>query len=78
MRPFDGPPGLENLRETVKANLRMATSVEGIYAIGDVIGGMMLLHAALAKGIVTVDNIMGKVRGTERLPGGRKRCKRRR
>jgi dihydrolipoamide dehydrogenase len=36
--------------------------VDGIYAIGDVIGGMMLAHAASAEGIVAVENIMGKTR----------------
>jgi dihydrolipoamide dehydrogenase len=40
----------------------METNIEGVYAIGDVIGKMMLAHAASAEGIVAVENIMGKVR----------------
>ena len=40
----------------------METNVEGVYAIGDVIGKMMLAHAASAEGIVAVENIMGKTR----------------
>jgi dihydrolipoamide dehydrogenase len=46
----------------IKVNSRMETNVEGVYAIGDVIGKMMLAHAASAEGIVAVENIMGKVR----------------
>jgi dihydrolipoamide dehydrogenase len=44
----------------IKVNSRMETNVEGVYAIGDVIGKMMLAHAASAEGIVAVENIMGK------------------
>jgi dihydrolipoamide dehydrogenase len=46
----------------IKVNPRMETHVEGIYAIGDVIGKMMLAHAASAEGMVAVENIMGKTR----------------
>lgn len=46
----------------VKVNSKMETNVEGVYAIGDVIGKMMLAHAASAEGITAVENIMGKVR----------------
>lgn len=46
----------------VKVNSKMETNVEGIYAIGDVTGKMMLAHAASAEGITAVENIMGKVR----------------
>jgi dihydrolipoamide dehydrogenase len=46
----------------IKVNSRMETNIEGIYAIGDVIGKMMLAHVASAEGIVAVENIMGKVR----------------
>ncbi len=41
---------------------RMRTSVEGIYAVGDVVGGPMLAHAAFAEGIVAVENIAGSSR----------------
>jgi dihydrolipoamide dehydrogenase len=46
----------------VKVNSKMKTNVEGVYAIGDVVGKMMLAHAASAEGITAVENIMGKVR----------------
>jgi dihydrolipoamide dehydrogenase len=46
----------------IKVNSRMETHVEGIYAIGDVIGKMMLAHAASAEGITAIENIMGKTR----------------
>jgi dihydrolipoamide dehydrogenase len=44
----------------VKVNSKMETNVKGVYAIGDVIGKMMLAHAASAEGITAVENIMGK------------------
>lgn len=43
----------------VKVNGKMETGVPGIYAIGDVIGGLMLAHAASQEAIVAVDNILG-------------------
>lgn len=46
----------------IEVNTRMETSVDGVYAIGDVIGNIMLAHAASAEGIVAVENIMGKSR----------------
>ncbi len=41
-------------------NNRMETSVSGIYAIGDVTGGMLLAHKASAEGIVAAGNVMGR------------------
>ena len=46
----------------IKTNSRMETNIEGVYAIGDAIGKMMLAHAASAEGIVAIENVMGKVR----------------
>jgi dihydrolipoamide dehydrogenase len=46
----------------VRVNGRMETNVDHVYAIGDVIGKMMLAHAASAEGIVAVENIMGIAR----------------
>ncbi len=54
--------GVEMEAEFVKVNSKMETNVEGVYAIGDVTGKMMLAHAASAEGIVAVENILGKVR----------------
>jgi len=57
--------GLEDLgvklaeRGHIQVNERMETSVPGIYAIGDVIGGYMLAHVASAEGIVAADNAAG-------------------
>ncbi|MBI3354563.1 MAG: dihydrolipoyl dehydrogenase [Nitrospirae bacterium] len=43
----------------IEVNNRMETNVKGIYAIGDVIGGIMLAHVASTEGIVAAENIMG-------------------
>ncbi len=42
----------------IKVNSKMETSVKGVYAIGDVIGGRYA-HEAMQNGMVAVDNIMG-------------------
>ena len=54
--------GLQVEGQFIKANARMETNVDGVYAIGDVIGRTMLAHAASAEGIVAAENIMGKSR----------------
>jgi dihydrolipoamide dehydrogenase len=46
-------------RGEILVNERMETTVPGIYAIGDVVGKMMLAHVASAQGKVAVENIMG-------------------
>ncbi|GAB4540287.1 MAG: dihydrolipoyl dehydrogenase [Thermodesulfovibrionia bacterium] len=38
---------------------RMQTNIEGVYAIGDVVGGLMLAHVASREGIVAAENAMG-------------------
>jgi dihydrolipoamide dehydrogenase len=43
----------------VKVNARLETSLPGVYAIGDVVGGMMLAHKASAEGKTAVANILG-------------------
>jgi len=43
----------------VKANSRMETSLPGVYAIGDLVGGMMLAHKASAEAEIAVGNILG-------------------
>ncbi|GBE03800.1 dihydrolipoyl dehydrogenase [bacterium BMS3Abin09] len=37
----------------------MQTNVEGVYAIGDVTGGIMLAHLASKEGMVAAENAMG-------------------
>jgi len=44
----------------VKVNERFETNVNGIYAIGDVIGGLMLAHKAEEEGVAAVELMAGK------------------
>jgi len=44
----------------VKTDEWMRTSVEGIHAIGDVVGGFLLAHAAAHEGIVAAEDIAGQ------------------
>ncbi|TAH68888.1 MAG: dihydrolipoyl dehydrogenase [Anaerolineaceae bacterium] len=44
---------------SIKVNENFETSIPGIYAIGDVIRGKQLAHAASAQGIVAVERICG-------------------
>jgi dihydrolipoamide dehydrogenase len=48
----------------------METGVPGVYAIGDLVGGLMLAHAASAEAEVAVQNILGQQRQLkpERIP----------
>jgi dihydrolipoamide dehydrogenase len=39
---------------------RYSTNVPGVYAIGDVIGGLMLAHKAEEEGVAAVENMAGK------------------
>lgn len=47
----------------IVTDARFETSVKGIYAIGDVIGGAQLAHAATAQGIACVEGMAGKESG---------------
>jgi dihydrolipoamide dehydrogenase len=51
--------GFEMEGEFVKVNSRMETSLPGVYAIGDLVGGMMLAHKASAEAEIAVGDIMG-------------------
>jgi len=51
--------GLEMNGPFIKVNERMETSVPNIYAVGDVIGGCQLAHAAYMEGIVAASNAAG-------------------
>jgi dihydrolipoamide dehydrogenase len=46
-------------RGFIEIDDQMATSVDGIYAIGDVTGKMLLAHVAQAMGVVAAENIAG-------------------
>jgi dihydrolipoamide dehydrogenase len=67
-RPNTANLGLEQmglrLKEdgAVQVNEQLETSVEGIYAIGDVTGGWMLSHASSSMGITAAENAMGNRR----------------
>jgi len=52
--------GVEIDRGFVKVDEDFQTNVEGIYAIGDVIGGAMLAHKAEDEGVVAVEIIAGQ------------------
>lgn len=43
----------------VKVNAQLQTNLPGVYAIGDLVGGMMLAHKASAEAEIVVDNILG-------------------
>ena len=56
--------GVEYDRSAIKVDSMYRTNVDGLYAIGDVIGGPWLAHVASHEGIVCVENIaheMGKL-----------------
>jgi dihydrolipoamide dehydrogenase len=51
--------GLKTEGPFIKVNAQLETSVPGIYAIGDVTGGMMLAHKASAEAEAAVSAILG-------------------
>ena len=56
--------GVEHDRGAIKVDSMYHTNVDGLYAIGDVVGGPWLAHVASHEGIVCVENIaheMGKL-----------------
>jgi len=62
--PYTEGLGLETVSmemegRAIKANGRLETSLPGVYAIGDVIGGLQLAHKASAEGKVAAGNALG-------------------
>ena len=51
--------GVQYDRQGITVDERFATNVAGVYAIGDVIGGMMLAHVASDEGKACVEYILG-------------------
>jgi len=57
--------GLEDIgvntgkRGEIFVNEKMQTNIDGIYAIGDVVGGIMLAHLASKQGLVAAENATG-------------------
>jgi dihydrolipoamide dehydrogenase len=64
-RPVTDGLGIEKLgiatdkKGYITVDKRFATNVPGIYAIGDVIGGLMLAHKAEEEGVAAVDGLAG-------------------
>lgn len=48
-----------DLKGNIVVNDKMETNIPGVYAIGDVIGGIMLAHVASTEGLVAVENALG-------------------
>ena len=46
----------------IEVDSYLETSEQGIFAIGDVIGGLQLAHVASAEGLVAIENLEGKVK----------------
>lgn len=51
--------GLETSRGAIVVNEKMQTNLPQVYAIGDVIGGIMLAHVASAEAMIAVDHAAG-------------------
>jgi dihydrolipoamide dehydrogenase len=51
--------GVEFDRGGIKVDGGMKTSVQGIYAAGDAVGGLLLAHVATREGIVAAENALG-------------------
>lgn len=51
-------------RRAVRVDEHFRTSVEGVYAIGDLIGGMMLAHVAEEEGVVAARNAVAALRSS--------------
>jgi dihydrolipoamide dehydrogenase len=54
--------GIEMDRAAVKVDEHLRTNVPGVYAIGDLIGGMMLAHVAEEEGVVAARNAVAELR----------------
>jgi dihydrolipoamide dehydrogenase len=52
--------GIDYTRKGVTVNDRFETSVPGIFAVGDVTGGIMLAHAATYQGLHALNHICGQ------------------
>ncbi len=63
---FEGSPVLQ-LDETgfIKVDESLETTVPGVYAVGDVIGGKLLAHKAYRDGVMAMENAAGACRKIE-------------
>lgn len=51
--------GIKTGNSKITVNKYMETTVKGVYAIGDAVGGILLAHVASAEGIVAAENALG-------------------
>jgi len=63
-KPYTAGLGLENTnvkveRGKILVNGKMETNIPGVYAVGDVTGGILLAHVAAAQGMVAAVNALG-------------------
>ena len=58
--------GVKTQKGRVIVDEHLRTNVDGVWAIGDVIGGIMLAHVAMYEGVCAVENIAGE--GEPRVP----------
>ena len=56
--------GVRTERGAIHVDGRLETSLPGVYAVGDAVGGAMLAHRAMAHGRIAAENLLG---GNERL-----------
>ena len=54
-----GPAGVKVERGFIPVDEMMMTNVEGVYAIGDVTGKLLLAHVASAQGVTAIEHIAG-------------------
>lgn len=54
--------GIEMDRAAVKVDENFRTNVEGVYAVGDLIGGMMLAHVAEEEGVAAARNAVAELK----------------
>src|SRR5205807_9121914 len=65
-KPYTQGAGLEaagvklDERGFVKVDAHYKTSAEGVYAVGDVIGGAMLAHKAIEEGVTLAEQLAGQ------------------
>lgn len=57
--------GLQTEKNRIPVNEYLQTPVDNIYAIGDVIGGLLLAHVASYEGVLAVENILGEKRAVD-------------
>ena len=60
--------GVEYERGAIKVDSMYRTNVDGVYAIGDVVGGPWLAHVASHEGIVCVENIAHEMGKADKKP----------